>query len=78
LIKEPKIYYKEKTTSSANDAGKSGYLSARNSNSFHVYHPELVLSQNESRTLISDWKHVSTGRIRKPFGTNKYSQGPPQ
>jgi hypothetical protein len=30
LTKEPKIYNGEKTASSTNAAGKSGYLSARN------------------------------------------------
>jgi hypothetical protein len=66
----PKIYYREKTTSSTNVAGKSDYLSVRNSNWIHVYHPVLVLTQNESRTLISDWKHISTGKSRKLW--NKY------
>jgi hypothetical protein len=57
LTKVPKIYNGEKTVSSTNFAGKSGYPSAKHSNYIHVYHPVLVSMQNGSKTLISDWKH---------------------
>jgi hypothetical protein len=56
LSKAPKTYNGEKTASSTNVAGKSGYLSARNWNYVHFYHPVLVSTQNGSRTLISDLK----------------------
>jgi hypothetical protein len=59
LTKGPKIYDGEKTASSTNAAGKSGYPSARNYNYIHVYHPVLVSTQSGSRTLISDPKLLS-------------------
>jgi hypothetical protein len=52
----PKIYDGEKIASSTNAAGKSGYLLAKKLKLDPCYHPVLVLTQNGSRTLISDPK----------------------
>jgi hypothetical protein len=59
FTKAPKIYGGEKTASSTNVAGKSGYLPAKKLKLDHVYHPVLVSTQNGSRTLISDLKVAS-------------------
>jgi hypothetical protein len=50
LTKVPIIYNGEKTASSTNVAGISGYPSARNRNQINVNHPVIVLSQIGSRT----------------------------
>jgi hypothetical protein len=45
FTKFPKAYDREKTTSSTNVAGKSGYLPAGNLNSIHAYNTILSSTQ---------------------------------
>jgi hypothetical protein len=56
LTKVPKAYNGEKTASSTNVAGTSGYLTCRKLKLDPCYHPALVSTQNEPKTLISDPK----------------------
>jgi hypothetical protein len=46
----------EKTDSSTNVFGKSGYLSAENRNYIYAYDPVLLSTQSGLQTLISDMK----------------------
>jgi hypothetical protein len=45
LTKAPKTYKGEKTATSTNVSGKSGYLPAENGNWIHARHPVLISIQ---------------------------------
>jgi hypothetical protein len=56
LTNSPKTYNEEKTASSTNVAGKTGYLHAENWNEINICHLELVSTQSILRTLMGDLK----------------------
>jgi hypothetical protein len=71
-----KPYNGEKTASSTNAAGKSGYMSAENSHEICACDPILVSTQTGLITLISDMKPLGYYRkVQGCMGSNRYKQG---
>jgi hypothetical protein len=53
---QPKIYSGEKTASSTNCAGKTGYSHVEDQNWIPVFHPVPKPTQSGSKTLIKELK----------------------
>ena len=51
LIKKPGTHTREKTTSSANGAGETGWLSVEECKQIHTCHPAQNSAPNRSKTL---------------------------
>jgi hypothetical protein len=66
LTKVPKTYDGEKTASSTNVDGKTGYLPTEN------FHPVLVSTQSGSRTLFKTWNFEASARKSREYaGTDR-------